>query len=99
MRFFATANWEVIGYSTLGVEAACSRTRIDATVARTALIAWAVSVENTFRPTRAERITDIVIRTDAIDGSVLRSALCVGTARIGITRSRSLFYVWFDYSH
>ena len=88
MRFFATANGYVVSDPAVGVITTRSGAWIYATVTRTALIAWAVSVEHTFRPTRAERIADIISWTDAVDCSVLRLALCVGTARIGIARLR-----------
>ena len=97
MGFFTAADGDVIGDSTVGIDSACSRTRIDATVTRTALIARAVRIEHALRTARAVRIADIISRADAIDGSVLRFALSVGTARIGIARFRWFLKSWCNY--
>ena len=96
MRFFTTANGNVIANSTNGVDAASSRTRIHASIVYAALVAGTVRVQNTFRPARAEWIADIISRADTIDGSVLLSAIGVGTARIGIARVRWLNHIGLD---
>ena len=98
MTCCTTADWDVIGYPTLRVDTASSRTRIHATIVDAALVARAVGVENAFGSTSAIRITDIIRRADAINGSVLRFALSVGTARVRIARFRWLLQNWFDYS-
>ncbi len=97
MGFFATANWDVIGYPTVGIDAASALTRIHANVLLAVLVARTIGAENAFGPARAVRIADVIRRTDAIDGPVLLPALSVGTARIGIARSWWLNNVRFDY--
>ncbi len=96
MGFFATANGNVVGDSTVGIDTASSRARIDASVVDAALVARTVRVQDAFGSTRAERISDIISRTDAVDGSVLLSAISVGAARIGIARAWWLDNVRFD---
>ena len=97
MGFFTTADGNVIGHSTVGIDAANSLTWVNASVVYAALVARTVRVQNTFRPARAEWIADIISRADAIDGSILLSAIGVGTARIGIARARWLDNVRFHY--
>ena len=96
MGFFTTADGNVIGHSTVGIDATNSLTRINASVVYAALVARTVGVQNTFRPARAEWISDIISRADAIDGSVLLLALGVCTTWVGIARSRWLNHIGLD---
>jgi hypothetical protein len=97
VRLFATAYRDVICYPTDSVNATSSRAWIDAAAIHAIFISWTICVKNAFRSTRAVRITDIVCRTDAIDGSVLWFALSIGATRIGIARSWRLDDVRFNY--
>jgi len=96
--FFAAANGEVVRNPAVGINPTCSHTWIHATIFKTALVTGTVCVENTFWPTRTVGIAYVTSRTHAIDGSILRFALGVGTARVRIARSRWLGDVWFDYN-
>ncbi len=97
MRLFTTANGNMIGDSTVGVDAASAGARIDATVVDAALVARTVRVEDALGSTRGVRISDIISRANAIDGAVLFLALSVGTTRIGIARSWWLNNVRFNW--
>ncbi len=97
VRLFATTDRNVICYTAVCVCPTRSRTGIHAFVARTALITWAICVQKTLGSAGTVWITNIITRTDAIYGSILRLAQSVRSAWIGIARPWWLHHIWFDY--
>ena len=99
VRLFATTDRNVICYTAVCVCPTRSRTGIHAFVARTALITWAICVQKTLGSAGTVWITNIITRTDAIYGSILRLAQSVRSAWIGIARPWWLHHIWFDYGN
>ena len=95
---FATTDGDVVYDTTFGIVTAGSRARIDTFVVDAALLLGTVCAKNALRTAGAVRIADVIGRTDAIDGSILRFALSIGSARIGIAGPWWLFHVWLNYT-
>lgn len=92
----AATNRSVVDDSTLGVQAAHTGARIDATVVGAALVSRTVRVLDAFGTARRVRIADVVGWADAVDGTVLRLALSISAARIGIAWTRWLDNIRFS---
>jgi len=92
-----TADRNVIGHATFGVDATQSRAGIDALVADAGSAGWAVGAEQTFRSASDERIADVIRRAEAGGFGALFTAFSVGTARAGFTRTRFWFHnIWHN---
>ena len=78
----------MIANATVGIEAARSRTRIDAFVADARLVLWTIGIQDAFGTASHVRIAHIIRRTEAGGLSVLLATLCVLTARRWIARTR-----------
>ncbi len=53
----------VIGHTTLGIDSACVRTRIDAVVLFASFVARTIGIQQTLRTARRERVAHIVTWT------------------------------------